>query len=471
MRSVAIARSGARLRARRWDVVILGSALPGLLAAIRLAMGRRRVLVIEEEEAARRPVALREPFFLPGSAAGGVLDACLRELALPLIDRRRLAPDPVAYQVVLPGARVDVGGPALTAEELVAWGFAKPDVAHGLTRDLAEAAAAEREALLESPLVHSGRLRGLARAMAPSRAPRHARGLPEALLEPDEALAPLLAAQVNALANVAGPVELPEARARLLGAALEGGASFATVEDSLLGLLRRRFQALHGEIRLLSGACEMIAVDGQPGIAPAGSGEVWLGRALVLNAPLAPLTSWLAESGGGRPDFLPPPPALRRRATIGMKAPREVVPEGMARRVLRVGDPTQPIDGANLMRIGLFPEKTGGQIQIVASLLAPAGREPNEADEERLIEAVVELMPFADDRLRRATGLPQPLWDDDLAVEQPRRRAGWPAEIDLRLLTRPPVYRLPREEIGVLGLEGDCLLGWRAGDAIGADLG
>jgi hypothetical protein len=105
-----------------------------LIAAVRLAMGRLRVLVVEEETAARQPATVREPFFLAGSGSGGVLDACLRALALPLIDRRRLASESIAYQVVMPDARVDVASPARTAEELVAWGLAKPDIARGLVR-------------------------------------------------------------------------------------------------------------------------------------------------------------------------------------------------------------------------------------------------------------------------------------------------------------------------------------------------
>ena len=120
MRNVALSGSRSRTRARRWDVVVLGSSLPGLIAAVRLAMGRLRVLVVEEEAAARQPATVREPFFLAGSGAGGVLDACLRALALPLIDRRRLASESLAYQVVMPDARVDVASPARTAEELVA---------------------------------------------------------------------------------------------------------------------------------------------------------------------------------------------------------------------------------------------------------------------------------------------------------------------------------------------------------------
>jgi hypothetical protein len=79
-------------------------------------------------------------------------------------------------------------------------------------------------------------------------------------------------------------------------------------------------------------------------------------------------------------------------------------------------------------------------------------------------------MPFARERARRAAAVARPRWDDDLALEDPAPGAGWPSEVELRLLSKPPVYRLPREEVGVLGVEGDCLLGWRAGDAILSDL-
>ncbi len=84
------------------------------------------------------------------------MPAC-RALVLPLIDRRRLASDSIAYQVVMPDARSIVVSPARTAEELVAWGLAKPEVARGLVRGLTEAAAGEREALLDSPVVRASR--------------------------------------------------------------------------------------------------------------------------------------------------------------------------------------------------------------------------------------------------------------------------------------------------------------------------
>jgi hypothetical protein len=469
MRTVSISGARRSVRARRWDVVVLGSALPGLLAAVRLAMGRLRVLLIEEEAAAHVPTAAREPFFLAGATPGGVLDACLRALALPLIDRRRLAPDPIAYQVVMPGVRVDLGAGPATAEELVAWGLAAPESARALVRDLVEAAAAERDALLEAPIVRSSRFGGLARTSGGARAPRHARGLPDEVSHPAAALAPLFEAPVRALANVATPHVPPEARARLIGSALEGGASFASGEDSLLGLLRRRFQSLHGEIRSLPGRFELVSVGELAGVAPALSDDVWFGRALLLNAPVGPLGAWLRESGAA-PDILPPAPVLRRRGWVALKAPAEAVPEGMARRVLEVRDPSQPLEGANLIRIALFPERHGREVQVVGSFLLPPGAEACDELEAETVESVVELMPFARERVRRVAPPPRPRWDDDLALEDPPPGGGWPGEVDLRLLSRPPVYRLAREQVGVLGVEGDCLLGWRAGEAILADL-
>lgn len=468
MRSVSLSGPRSRTRARRWDVVVLGGALPGLIAAVRLAMGRLRVLLVEEEAAARLPAPVREPFFLAGAAQGGVLDACLRALTLPLIDRRRLQPHPIAYQVILPEARVDLGAPARTAEELVSWGLAKPDAARALVRGLAEAAAAERDALLESPLVRAGRLAGLGRGGA--RPSRHARGLPPEVSQPPAALAPLLEAQVRALVNVATPHVMPEARARLLGCALEGGTTWESPEDSLLGLLRRRFQSLHGEVRVVPNRFELVSIGELAGVAPALSDEVWCGRALVLNAPVGPLTAWLAGGEGEPPDFLPAPLPLRRRGWIALRVPADALPEGMASRLVRVRDPHAPLEGANLVRIAVHPERHGRDVVVVASFLLPPDVEGDEALEREVAEVVLDLMPFARERVRLLAPLPRPRWDDELALEDPAPGTGWPGDVELRLVSRPPVYRLAREGVGVLGVEGDCLLGWRAGEAILADL-
>ena len=126
----------AHHRARRWDAIVLGGALPGLVAAVRLGMARLRVLVVEEDAAAREPALSREPFFLTGGGSETVLGACLQALGIPMIDRRGLEADPIAYQVLLPDVRVEVGGAIATAEELVAWGLAKPEAAREILRAL-----------------------------------------------------------------------------------------------------------------------------------------------------------------------------------------------------------------------------------------------------------------------------------------------------------------------------------------------
>ena len=42
-------------RIRRWDAVVLGSSLPGLIAAARIGMQGGRVLVLEEKAAGAQP--------------------------------------------------------------------------------------------------------------------------------------------------------------------------------------------------------------------------------------------------------------------------------------------------------------------------------------------------------------------------------------------------------------------------------
>ena len=48
MRGLPTVETAPTTRIRRWDAVILGSAIPGLVAAVRLGMTGARVLIIEE---------------------------------------------------------------------------------------------------------------------------------------------------------------------------------------------------------------------------------------------------------------------------------------------------------------------------------------------------------------------------------------------------------------------------------------
>jgi hypothetical protein len=467
-----VARPKIPQRARRWDAVVLGSALPGLVAAARLAVAGQRVLVLEERAAAETPAVVREPFFLAG-ARGGVLEACLRELNLPLIERRALEPDPVALQVVLPDARLDLGEPQLTVDELVAWGIAKPDPARALVRALANAAAAELAAMESAPVVKAGGLRGLARGSA--RPSLHGRGLPVEASDAEGPLAALLDALARALSNLGSTAPPPEARARLLGLPLAGGASFATSELGLRELVVRRLLARHGEIRTLDRPFAFAATGDHPAVAVEGASELWAGRTLVVNAPAARLAEQLRRWERPVPAFLAEARAPgHRRVSIALRCESRVVPEGMGRALVRVIDPDRPAAGTNVVTVARHPRPEGEEgaapeQELVASAVVEDRPEAREAVEREIEAALRELMPFSEghgERLRWS----EPGWDDETVLGDPARGEGWPGEVDVRASSRPPVQVLPREGVAALGLEGDLLLGWRAGDALAADL-
>jgi len=462
-------------RARRWDVVVLGSALPGLVAAARLAVAGERVLILEEQAAAEMPRPAREPFFLAG-ARGGVLEACLRELSLPLIERRALEPDPVALQVVLPDARLDLGEPQRTVDEWVDWGLAKPEPARALVRALAHAAAAELAAMESAPVVKAGGLRGLARGSA--RPSLHGRGLPVEASSAEGPLAALLDAQVRALSNLGASAPPPEARARLLGLALAGGASFATSELGLRELLVRRIHARHGELRRLDRPFAFAVTGDDPALAVDGVHELWAGRTLLVNAPAARLAAQLRRWDRPVPAFLAEArPTGHRRVSLQLRCESRFVPEGMARSLVRVVDPDRPAEGTNVVSIARHPRperetgETGetGEQDLVASAVVEDRPGARAAVEGEIEAALRELMPFCEGHGERLPW-PEPGWDDEAALGDPARGEGWPGEIDLRASSRPPVQMLRREGMAALGLEGDLLLGWRAGDALASEL-
>ena len=293
MRGLPEVERSRQFRTRRYDAVIVGGALPGLVAAVRLGMGGARVCIVEEQAARDAFEGVRDPFLVTGGDSASVLGRCLRDLGIPMIERQRIGTDPLAFQIVLPDARIDLGERQRLCSELVTWGFASSDTATSLVRELAAAAAAEREAMLEPTVVRAPRrLTGKARraplhAEPASVAPpgRHARGLPLEVTESSEALRGLYAAQSRALSNLGESPPAPEALARLLGLPLEGSATFAGAECWLGRMLRERIRALHGEFRTLPGAFSLVTVSNHPGVSVSETGEVWCARALLLNAP------------------------------------------------------------------------------------------------------------------------------------------------------------------------------------------
>jgi hypothetical protein len=437
-----------------------------MVTAARLGMAGQRVLIVEEEATRTAFAGLREPFFLAGSRDSGILDLCLRELTLSLIDRRRIEEEEVSFQLVARDLRADVGSAEQSADELVAWGVCKPDAAHALMRSLGEAAEAERKAMLASPLVRIGRRMGRPR-LGIAIEGSHRRGLPAEAANATREMARLMNAQVRALSNLATAAPGPEAQARLLGSVLRGGAGFAAGPPWLHEILRRRVESVFGEFRTLSRKFRLVSVMNQPAIAVEGNSEIWTGRILIIAAPPTALANMLAAKD--TPGFLKLDRTTRRRLCVHLRARRRVLPEGMSKRVILL-DETGPagVPGA-VATLSVFRRNDDPKwVDLVIRSIAVEGLDHAE-QEQRLVERILALMPFHNDQIERIP-VKQPLWDDDHWLEDSPHGARWPGEIDLRVSTKQPVFMLDRSWVAGLGLEGDLLLGLRAGELLAKKL-
>ncbi len=480
MRGLPVLDASDTIRVRRWDAVVLGGALPGLVMAVVLGMRGARVLILEEEAAVSGCAGLREPFLYTGVGNEGVLGSCLREIGIPLIDRRRIVTQTLAYQVVLPDARPEVGEAARTIEELVAWGLAKPDEAQALVRAVCQAATAERNAMLESPVVRASRRRPLSARRGPKRAPDagsnanesrtapRARGLPAEVTAASPSLARFLAAQIRVLSNLGSTLPPPEAQARLLGAPIEGSAGLLGEKGGLRRLLRRRIESLYGEFRTIPSGLRLIAAANQPGVATEATREVWVGRALVLNAPRQALAA--AHGQDPVPDLLQSTPATHQRIDLHYVARCTVLPEGMASRVICVGSESGLGQDVDVVTVRVLPgAKDSERADLVVSAVLPAEHADVATAEARFTPVLERLMPFSRGGFVRQRA-PEPVWDSDALLADPAPGSGWPGDCELRRSSRPPVYALDRAGVAALGFEGEVLLGWRAGDAIATDL-
>ena len=460
MRGLPAISAAEAYRVRRWDVLMLGGALPGLVAAARLGQRGLRVLIVEEELPGERDFG-REPFLLVDAEPQGLLAECLRALGIPLIDQRRFVTDEVALQVCEPDCRVDLGRASHTAAEWSSWGLADADDARACVRALEEAADLERTALCETLLSLKATRRAREALTGPLK-PTQPRGWPARLDDAPPALRSVLDAPLRALSNLGDQPPSGEARARLLGGLLRGGVQVSG-EVQLRGLLRSRVETLYGEFRLVPGPLRLVSVSGQPGLSVVGSKEIWTGRALVLNAPAAAIA---AASDEPVSDLLAAPPIRRRRHTLHFRGAVDQLSPCMAGRVVwRDRD-----DGECVALRVLRGRRRQDGVDLLASVVVPVGDDDAEKRGSARIErALRDLLPFAGGSLERRP-LPTSRWDSDDLLADPLRGA-WPDEPELRLASRPAVYGLDRASVGGLGGEGELWLGWRAGDAIADELG
>ncbi|MBW2578421.1 MAG: hypothetical protein JRE38_10180 [Deltaproteobacteria bacterium] len=467
---------GSTFRVRRWDAVVLGTALPGLVAAIRLGMRGMRVLILEEDTAAVAYRGLREPFMMTGSGSDGVLGSCLKALGIPLIDRRRIRTTFPAYQVAMPKARVDVGDANRTAEELEAWNLSPEATARNLVASLQEDSQAQQRILLDREIyTESRRMPRLSRKFPPL--PRKPEAHPNSgysIADPvgravaeASSLAAFCDAQLRALSDFAELEPPAYVRTRLLGAALGGAAETAEGHRWFRDLLDQRIASLYGEVRQLRGAFRLVSAGNQPAIEFERTPEVCAGRALIINAPLPALRDALAE--GPTPDLLKGPAASHRRLSVHLRGPRRALPDGMAARVIRIGNLSEKVSGTNLIRLRVFENPDGKDpVDLVASAVVPIDAAKDTVCDE-IESGVASLLPLGREGWVRVASQP-PLWDRDEFLADPRSEGSRPAGVPLKPISRTPAYVLDRWKLAAQGFDGDLLLGWRAGDAIASDL-
>lgn len=447
-------------RVRRWDALVLGGALPGLVASIVLARRGCRVLLIEDFRAARSYTGLREPFHLCATDAEGILGSVLRGLGLPLIDQRRFRATPEPLQAVTPDARVCLGAAAQCAAELARWGLAGEESARAVLESLEAAGKLERKLLLEPGIVQASRRRAFGRNRGVD--PKSQRGVPATLTRLSAPLQQLFHALVGALGNHGSAEASSEARARLLASALEAPVALLGEADGLRGMLQRRAEALQVERRQVEGRLRLVSVAGQPGLDTRSSEEIWTGRALILNATRAALEGAFE---GESPGFLRAEATGERRHLAHFRGPGEQLPDGMGDRLVVLHPASEASGDRKWVRVRVHPGARG-MAEIVASVDAPA-----DVDRRELLErSVRDLLPFSENWLDAQT-LPEASWDSDVWLPEAKASGSWPRIGELRLSSRPAVYSLERSSMAALGSEGDLLLGWRGGDAIAAELG
>jgi hypothetical protein len=187
----------------------------------------------------------------------------------------------------------------------------------------------------------------------------------------------------------------------------------------------------------------------------------------VLNAPRDALARAVGEDPV--PEPLRAPPATRRRLSLHFRLKPDALPSGLGPRVIVVREMQRQMDATNVVTLRLFPPaRPRDPVDLVASAVIPSQAEDDSAETE-ITAAVTELLPFAQRSLTRVRWR-APRWDVEDLLADPSPGQGWPGESEVRLACRQPVYALERCGVASLGFDGDLLLGWRAGDAIAADL-
>ena len=422
------------MNTQRSDVLVLGSSLGGLVAATYLARAGLRVVLVEEECLAKRPPLLREPFALSGLESDGPTQRVMRELALPLIEQRRIEQREVSLQVLLPRARVDVhAGRREFARELAAYRVCDPEAALAFL-DAADVRGDElRARLLEGDPAEAGGAfmsRIFARASRSAPADAGLGALPSGMGAIVEAL-------VAGLSRLVPSGAAGRDAALLLRGPREGGFFMPDAGAPFLDLFRRRLLALHGEIRSTA-EFSLVSDRGDLGLElPRGR---LFARAVVLAAPLE-LIRRMGVQTGAVPRWLPartPPVEMIARL---YRAEPDSLPVGLAARAVVAPGPPEAM-------YWLARHSDPVQKGVDWVLVGGPGAARLPAD-----QPLGDLSPAPGAGITRVDLGTTPRWDRDAADH---RFLAARAEGNLR--GKPPIVAVGAELAPGLGFEGELLL-------------
>ena len=422
------------------DVLVVGSSLGGIVAAVYAARAGLRVTLLEEDTIAKQPPLLREPFLFGASPNNGPLDHLLREIGTSPVERRHLARDEPAVQVVLPEARLDLGGGRdRVAAELERYGLVRRAAADRWLAKVLERGDAVRAALA-SPVGPPRRKTAWGRRTRLLLAGRRISVSDAPAVPPvPNGIAPLVPALVEALSREA-LVDPSRAPALLVRSALESSVRAIDAGSSVVDLLRQRLLAFHGEIRPVGPFC-LVGQRREVGI-EVGRERIFA-RALVLAAPASLFLEALPPSRVV-PGWLTDPPGIARVPTRLLRVDRRALSSGMGMRVIDASDPS------GTRWILRSPDPTDERIDwavVRGPALAAPGSDP-----------FGDLAPFGADRIAPGEPGPSAQWD----VASPELRvlgAGWRP-----LRSRSPLVISVGPDVGPgLGVEGELLFARRVG--------
>jgi phytoene dehydrogenase-like protein len=488
-----------------YDAICLGHGLAPLLASSLLAKRGFRVLLLGQGQPPPTYDALgirlpRAPFTLThvGSPA---LQRVFAELALrPLLTRRSHGLSP-AFQLVMPGHRLDVGAQAELLDAEVEREFpAVRRPAEDFVRST-ERAWGQLNLLVEQDLMWPPTTFFEKRAMTRA-ALHHPFGKddgvrPLAELADDHPMISAFAARLRFMDGSELGATNTQRELRQIAGSLRA-ASVDTGYAGLWELLVESIRAHNGDVRLLDRADNIEVRRGGLGAVRLTPSDEEVGCHFLLSGlSMARLARHLSDRRllDDMADELGAPRPRYYRYTLNLVVPNDAVPEGMARTVLLVGD-ARKVDGEHRLWVELTPIHDEARSVLTVEALVPALPPDDESAylsdmRERVLGALDLLSPFLRHRVL-AIDSPhdgRPLRDVvrgcDVACSDPWPRGpGTMAPVYAHtrmglhgctaLPVRTPVKHLllcNDQVVPGLGLEGSFLCAWSAARAVTRSLG